>query len=300
MTQLEIEAFLAVVKYGNISTAADKLFITQPALTRRIQIMETELGVSLFTRQKGQRIAQLTTKGRGFYDIAWKWQRLWEETQSISEDERREPLAVAGIGSFNHQIISKIAPDFLALGYHLKSLIVFSEEAYAQMEHGFHDLSFIELQDYTTQLPQNVESRPAYAEAILVATKQELPNKNGVIDPSLLKEDREIYMAWNKDFVQWHANHFDERITPYIILDDTTLGGYFLSDDHWLFASYTVCEALKSDGANIYSLPENPPRQIIYCLSQKNHKTAAVNAFLNILDRHLKTMPKDMIESLLS
>ena len=60
MTLLEIEAFLAVVKYSNLSTAAQNLFITQPALTRRIQIMEQELGYPLFIRRKGQREAQLT------------------------------------------------------------------------------------------------------------------------------------------------------------------------------------------------------------------------------------------------
>ena len=55
MTLLEIEAFLAVVKYGTLSTASQNLFISQPALTRRIQIMEQELGYPLFIRQKGHR-----------------------------------------------------------------------------------------------------------------------------------------------------------------------------------------------------------------------------------------------------
>ena len=36
MTLLEIEAFLAVVKHGNLTAAAQKLFVTQPALTRRL------------------------------------------------------------------------------------------------------------------------------------------------------------------------------------------------------------------------------------------------------------------------
>ena len=43
MTLLGIEAFLAVVKWGTLSGAAQNLYITQPALTRRVQIMEEEL-----------------------------------------------------------------------------------------------------------------------------------------------------------------------------------------------------------------------------------------------------------------
>ena len=46
MTLLEIEAFLAVVKYGNISLAAKELYVTQPTLSKRIKIMENELGYS--------------------------------------------------------------------------------------------------------------------------------------------------------------------------------------------------------------------------------------------------------------
>ena len=39
MTQLEIEAFLTTVRLGTLSKAADALFITQPALSRRIRAL---------------------------------------------------------------------------------------------------------------------------------------------------------------------------------------------------------------------------------------------------------------------
>jgi len=48
MTLSEIEAFLAVIKYGTISAASEKLFISQPALSRRIHAIEEELGYGLF------------------------------------------------------------------------------------------------------------------------------------------------------------------------------------------------------------------------------------------------------------
>ena len=44
MTELEIEAFLAIVRTGSISAAAQKLYVTQPALSRRIHALEQELG----------------------------------------------------------------------------------------------------------------------------------------------------------------------------------------------------------------------------------------------------------------
>ena len=40
MTKTELEAFLAVLQYGSISAAAERLFITQPAMSRRMKSME--------------------------------------------------------------------------------------------------------------------------------------------------------------------------------------------------------------------------------------------------------------------
>ena len=53
MTFLEIEAFLSIVQHGSFSAAAEKLYITQPALGRRIRALEEELGYALFIRNKG-------------------------------------------------------------------------------------------------------------------------------------------------------------------------------------------------------------------------------------------------------
>ena len=63
MTFLEIEAFLSIVQYGSFSAAAEKLYVTQPALGRRIRALEEELGYSLFVRNKGVRHVELTRQG---------------------------------------------------------------------------------------------------------------------------------------------------------------------------------------------------------------------------------------------
>lgn len=55
MTEREIEAFLTIVRTGSISAAAEVLYVTQPALSRRIRALEQELGYQLFIRKKGLR-----------------------------------------------------------------------------------------------------------------------------------------------------------------------------------------------------------------------------------------------------
>lgn len=46
----DIEAFLAVVRYHSLSQAAQELGLTQPAVTRRLQSLEQDLGVELLDR----------------------------------------------------------------------------------------------------------------------------------------------------------------------------------------------------------------------------------------------------------
>jgi DNA-binding transcriptional LysR family regulator len=60
----QIQAFREVARHGTISRAAEALFVSQPALTARIQGLERTLGVSLFAR--GRHGSRLTEAGRAF------------------------------------------------------------------------------------------------------------------------------------------------------------------------------------------------------------------------------------------
>src|SRR5690554_8233443 len=57
-----LKAFIAVVEAGSFSAAADSLHLTQPAVTKRIQGLESQLGTPLFDRF--QRRIVLTEAGR--------------------------------------------------------------------------------------------------------------------------------------------------------------------------------------------------------------------------------------------
>ena len=65
-----LECFITVAELLNFHKAAEKLYISQPALSRRIQKLERFLDVELFTR-KGKRV-ELTVEGQDFYKRAYK------------------------------------------------------------------------------------------------------------------------------------------------------------------------------------------------------------------------------------
>ena len=64
----QVEAFLEIARVGNISRASVSLFVTQPALTARLQSLEAELSQRLFVRSR--RGMQLTDAGRTFLPYA--------------------------------------------------------------------------------------------------------------------------------------------------------------------------------------------------------------------------------------
>jgi DNA-binding transcriptional LysR family regulator len=87
MLLTQIEAFVEVSRAGSISRAAERLGVTQPALTGRIQGLEASLSVRLFVR--GRTGARLTEAGRTLLPYA--------ERALIALDRGRELVAqVAG------------------------------------------------------------------------------------------------------------------------------------------------------------------------------------------------------------
>ncbi len=59
----QLELFLAVVDEGSVSSAAERLSMSQPSLSNALSAMEHEIGMSLFVRRRGHSV-QLTPEGR--------------------------------------------------------------------------------------------------------------------------------------------------------------------------------------------------------------------------------------------
>ena len=106
-----LRSFQQVAHDLNFSRAAEKLFLTQPALSRQIQSLENELGMRLFDRDK--RTVRLTPAGAYFKEQLGPWfdtlNHLTQQTQRIHNGHLGE-LCIGHPGSALYSIL----PDVLA------------------------------------------------------------------------------------------------------------------------------------------------------------------------------------------
>ncbi len=71
--------FLEIVRSGSFIAAAERMHVTQTAITARIQKLESHLGSTLFVRNRAG--ARLTADGEAFVTYANQIQQTWEAAQ---------------------------------------------------------------------------------------------------------------------------------------------------------------------------------------------------------------------------
>lgn len=74
-----IKTFIEVANSGSFVSASERLFVTQSAVSLRVQRLEDSLGHALFTRSKAG--AMLTSEGEQFVPYALSLLKVWEEAR---------------------------------------------------------------------------------------------------------------------------------------------------------------------------------------------------------------------------
>ncbi len=96
----QLNYFVTVVNEGNITSAAKKLFMSQPPLSTQLKALETELGCVLIER--GSRQVQLTEAGRTLYNYAntlLEISRIAKEEVQYSADHNNGTIRIGIVSS---------------------------------------------------------------------------------------------------------------------------------------------------------------------------------------------------------
>ena len=264
MTRTELESFLAVVQAGSLSAAAKNLYITQPALSRRIQSLEQELGYPLLQRSPGVRKATLTPQGEQFVSLATKWMGIWNEAQEIPAKLSRRSYTIATNDSIEVcflppaiSLLTQRSPDV-----DIRLLSLHSAEAYLYMERGQADIAFISDARYS----KDIDTVNLTGEKFVVLSDPAM-NLPAEVSPSELDGAKEIYMSWTPGFDRWHRYWF--RLPhPHLQVDSTSFLSYLLSRGmSWAVVPQSVADYIgRQVPLSCARLIQPPPDRICCCL----------------------------------
>ena len=100
----QLKYLLAIVDNGlNITAAAERLYTSQPGVSKQLKLLEEELGVQLFVR-KGKSLSGITLAGHQVISRARSIMREVEEIRLVAAQKYREQSGRSSM-SAEHQRI---------------------------------------------------------------------------------------------------------------------------------------------------------------------------------------------------
>lgn len=275
----EINTLLAIVRYGNISTAADKLYISQPVLSRRIQSLENELGYQILDRKRGSRTITLTPQGERLIQLAEQWSRLWEEMQSIGDSSDEQFLHFSAINSLASYVIYPVINMFMQTHPHVHFSLEtqHSYNAIGRVLSGFLEGAFI--CNITTT--RSLAVIPMWNEPMYLVAGQKI-HATSDMDPNQLDIHQEIRVPWNNEFDEWHNYWFGPKSIPLIHIDQmSSLEQLMINQQQWLIAPITAATRIAAAAnARLIQLKQAPSRSV-YFISSSDSISISMKQFLN-------------------
>ena len=280
-----IEAFSALSDYRNYTRAAEKLCISQSALSHRILQLEKELGTTLFLRMKGKRTVDLTAAGESFLPIAGQYLQLDKEVSHFQKQSISTVLHVGCVETISLRLFPLFQKIIETSTNQFSHFILGSQQIYDELEAGNLDFGL------TVRDPagQNVVVRPAFYERhFLVGC---LGSDRKMINPRSLDPKTEIMTDWGTNFRAWHESFFGFRHRPYAELNSLLSLCMLIKEGMWCILPASAAEFLHGtplpSGAElkVYEIPSPPPDRICYKAVSREPRPSRLDAMLDFEER---------------
>ncbi|PTS82789.1 LysR family transcriptional regulator [Pseudomonas sp. HMWF032] len=149
-----LNAFIAIAELGSFSEAAERLFLTQPAVSKRIASLEQQLSVRLFDRL-GREVS-LTEAGRALLPRAYQILNVLDDTRRALTNLNGEISGRLTLATSHHIGLHRLPPLLRAFTrahpqVALDIQFLDSEVAYEEVLHGRAELAVITLAPETRE-----------------------------------------------------------------------------------------------------------------------------------------------------
>lgn len=207
--QQDYEYILKVYEEGSISKAAEKLFLTQPALSIAIQRIESSVGMPLFDRTR--RPLQPTQAGKIYIAMIKQMQELEFDLKRQLQDIRdlnTGDLKIGGSHYLNAYILPPVLTSFSHKypGIRLELVENSSDQLSAMLLERELDLTF----SCNTAFMDNLEKYPAFYDHVLLAVPVNHPVNAKIADARLSSNDIMLGKHLSADCPVVSLSHFNE------------------------------------------------------------------------------------------
>lgn len=237
-----IDTFLAVAETGNITEAANRLFIGQGTASARIRALEEELGIVLFERGRGIKNVQITPEGECFRTLARQWLSLEQQSHEIKSLMSYRELRIAASDSINSYTFAEL---YLAFARENPRARLYLQTEHSSEVHQLIEDRSIDIGFATTlHRHRDVLSRPLFRERWVVVCDRDCPYVESH-DPADLFDVPEVYSTVSSDFAIWHDRHFSPNGARYASIGTLSMLAQFMSNKGlWALAPSSVATHL--------------------------------------------------------
>lgn len=299
LNQQDILIFQAIVQEGNITKAANSLYMSVSTLNGRLHALESRLGVKLIERQKGVKTIAITEEGERFLEIANKWKGLLKELDDISRTDQRIPLTIGTADSFlNHSLVglfkTLLEPP---QQFELELQMYRTDNIYPLILNNQIDVG---LTLYAHQHADIICENLFSESIVIIASKDMKLGKNKVkpeeLDPAremFIGSKKNFYIGWGLEFNAWHEKYFDVSIEPLLRVNSVSVLSYFLdTQNFWAILPLSLAKGYARDyNLNIYELDIETPKRDCYLLRNKNCSNLVndrIDLFKELLDVYVR------------
>ncbi len=270
-----IRTFLEVASTGSFVNASDRLFVTQSAVSLRIQRLEDSLGKPLFTRSKSG--AELTPAGREFERYALSIVKVWTEArQQIALPAGfTTSLAIGAQYSiwprFGFDLIDGLQDEMPGLS--IRAELGMPDRLTRFLIEGVIDAALL----YTPQIRPGLQVDRAFdEELVLVASWSDATNW----------VDHYLFVDWGPEFLQSHEMAFPDMSNPGLTLSLGALAGDYMVERKaagYLPASYADAFLRRGD---LHLVPDAPRFSYpVWSVLREDLAPDVAAAFLNQLEK---------------
>ncbi|MCR5450419.1 MAG: LysR family transcriptional regulator [Solobacterium sp.] len=285
----DIEAFCNVVDQGSITKAADIMYVTQGAVSKRIKTLEEELGVQLIVRKSGMRKVELTVQGEEFLVLARQWQALSKEFQGIHASSGIHEITIGSVDMLNCFSFSGLYNQILEeeKDIRLDMHTMHSREIYAAMEAQRLDLGMVNL-----LLPsKRLVITKLFTEEMYIVIHP-CGKQGETVDPDFLDPEKEIYSRWSDEFEIWHDQLWPGRRYRMHAGTGSMVPYYLTGPGQWSICPASAVRGMMSRFRFEYlKLSVTVPERTFYLLehrSTRESRTDTIERFKKIMYAYLE------------